>query len=195
MTLPLTGQISLRDVNVELGRARTAYIGMGQAETGAYGPINQNSFYRPNGLLPYKMSEWRGYNNNALPQVVICNIYGDAYNVPTAGDQWLQIYDLTADVSVLDQNFPLGTTFSFPPDTYVELIYGHNYRFNLVRDDPNPDYVNGGYTSLSLFNADSSVDLYDYQSFIPPTLGCQSTFDVVIPNLETLTLNFTSDYL
>jgi hypothetical protein len=34
-------------------------------EIGSYGAINQNSTYKPNGLSPYKISEWRGYNHNA----------------------------------------------------------------------------------------------------------------------------------
>ncbi len=65
MTLPSSGPLSFSAVNTELGRSSTDLISLEDAETGVYIAINQNSTSRPNGLSPYSMSEWYGYDQNA----------------------------------------------------------------------------------------------------------------------------------
>lgn len=66
MALQRTGQIGLGDINVELGRARTAQISLDTAENGGYFPINVNSRFRPNATNPAAISEWYGYNHERL---------------------------------------------------------------------------------------------------------------------------------
>lgn len=65
MPLPSSGQISMSQINTELGRSSTAQISLDAAENGAYGGINVNSASRPNSSNPAAMSEWYGYNHNA----------------------------------------------------------------------------------------------------------------------------------
>jgi len=65
--LQSSGQISMSDINLELNRASTSQISLDGAENGAYGAINGNSTSRPNGANPAAMSEWYGYNHNAVP--------------------------------------------------------------------------------------------------------------------------------
>ena len=67
MTLPRTGQLGLGDINVELGRSRTAQISLDTAENGGYGTINLNSRSSPNATNPAAVSEWYGYNHNFTP--------------------------------------------------------------------------------------------------------------------------------
>ena len=67
MTLPSSGQISFSDVNTELGRSSTDEMSLADAEGGVYAPINQNSPDKPDGVAPYSMSEWYGYDHNAGP--------------------------------------------------------------------------------------------------------------------------------
>jgi hypothetical protein len=67
MTLPRTGQIGLGDINVELGRSRTAQISLDTAENGGYGTINVESRLRPNATNPAAISEWYGYNHTFTP--------------------------------------------------------------------------------------------------------------------------------
>ena len=66
MTLPASGLITLGDINEELGRSRTAAIQLDKAENGDYGTINTCSPFFPNGANPAKISEWYGYNHNAV---------------------------------------------------------------------------------------------------------------------------------
>lgn len=68
MTLPAAyATISMGDINVELGRARTSYISLNTAENGGYATINTNSSSRPSSSDPAKISEWYSYNHGAAP--------------------------------------------------------------------------------------------------------------------------------
>jgi hypothetical protein len=67
MTMPSSGQISMGQINNELGRATSAQIGLDQAENGAYGALAPYSPSRPSGGNPAAMSEWWGYNGAAFP--------------------------------------------------------------------------------------------------------------------------------
>lgn len=64
MALPSSGQISMGDINVELGRSRTSQISLDAAENGSYGAINGCSPVVPSSGNPARMSEWRGYNHS-----------------------------------------------------------------------------------------------------------------------------------
>lgn len=66
MTLPASGQISIGDINTELGRAsNTANTSLNDAEDGVYATINTASSSRPSSTNPASMSEWYSYNHNA----------------------------------------------------------------------------------------------------------------------------------
>lgn len=68
MTLPAAfATISMGDINVELGRSRTANISLDAAENGSYATININSTSRPSSTNPATISEWYLYNHNATP--------------------------------------------------------------------------------------------------------------------------------
>lgn len=69
MALPSSGQISMSQINGELGRELQAQISLDTAENGGYGAINVNSSSRPNSSNPAAMSEWYSYNHSA----VACN--------------------------------------------------------------------------------------------------------------------------
>lgn len=194
MALPLTGQISFGDVNVELGRSRTALISLKNAETGVYIPLNVNSPYKPSGTEWYLMSEWRGYDQNYVPPMAYCTIWGDCYQVPSAGDNFIQITDLATDTVVFEYWFTNGFSWDGLAGEPVNLVIGNNYTFSLFREDLNGDFA-GGTTYLGLNNDSYSIDLSDSQSFTSGGVPyCQSTFDCLIPDSQNLYLYFTSDY-
>lgn len=53
----------MSQINTELGRSASANISLITAETGGYGAINPCSPSRPDGLVPYTINEWHGYNH------------------------------------------------------------------------------------------------------------------------------------
>ncbi len=67
MALPSSGELSMRDINAELGRTSTALIGLDEAENGVYATINTNSAFRPDPANPASISEWYRYNHTAGP--------------------------------------------------------------------------------------------------------------------------------
>lgn len=67
MALPAGGEISMGQINSELGRSFTALIGLDEAENGVYATINTNSAFRPDPANPASMSEWYRYNHTAGP--------------------------------------------------------------------------------------------------------------------------------
>lgn len=66
MTLPLSGPLSLNDINLELGRTSGTSIALNDAEDGTYATINVYSCKKPDSANPARVSEWYGYDHNAL---------------------------------------------------------------------------------------------------------------------------------
>jgi hypothetical protein len=98
MTLPISGQISFSNINTELDRSPTDQISLVDAETGIYVPINQNSPNRPDGNAPYAISEFYGYNNEALPGfpvtdgLLLALDAGDSNSYPGSGNLWTNLF-------------------------------------------------------------------------------------------------------
>jgi hypothetical protein len=63
MALQSSGQISMGDINVELGRTRTASISLDTAENGGYVTINARRPNKPSATNPATISEW--YSNHS----------------------------------------------------------------------------------------------------------------------------------
>lgn len=70
MTLPPSGQISFYDINIELGRSGTAQIGLDEAESNVYAPINECSAPFPADSRPASINEWYSYNHNAASTLI-----------------------------------------------------------------------------------------------------------------------------
>lgn len=66
MTMPASGQISISQINTELGRSSSAQASLDTAENGGYGAINPYSCKKPSSTNPAALSEWYGYDHNAL---------------------------------------------------------------------------------------------------------------------------------
>jgi len=112
MTITGSGQISFSNLNTELSRSSTAQLSLSDAEDGTITPINQNSPNRPDGSSPYEMSEWYGYNNNALPSfpvtdgLLLALDARDTNSYPGSGTTWFDLSDQGNDGTLIN-----GPTF------------------------------------------------------------------------------------
>jgi len=66
MTLPSSGQISMGDINVELGRSRTTQISLDEAENGSIVIIRSGASPKPSATNPATISEWYGYQHTVV---------------------------------------------------------------------------------------------------------------------------------
>jgi hypothetical protein len=138
MTLVLSGPISMGDINVELGRARTEKISLDTAENNGYVAINQNSASRPSSTNPATISEWRGYNHSAVapdttpPPRPIINL--DFYNGSVFSIAWEPVSDPSG---ILRYQIFFGTIPD--PPYYDEVTFEYtSYLFDAVA--PNTTY-------------------------------------------------------
>ena len=65
MPLTTSGQISLDDIQVELGRAAGSEVKLGAASEGDYAAINTQAGAFPDGSAPHAISEWYEYDHGA----------------------------------------------------------------------------------------------------------------------------------
>jgi len=194
MTLPLSGPLSLGDINVELGRSRTSLVGIKEAEYGDYIPLNPYSPYKPNEYVECYFSEWYGYDQNYAPPSAPMEIYGDFYDTPYIGDNWLQITDLDVDEMILDYRPAPGSGNDWVNGLPLNLVIGHTYRFNLLREDLVGQYPDG-FVNMQMNDSALTVDQYADGYFSYPSANyCQATFDVLIPNGNLFYLYFTTGY-
>jgi hypothetical protein len=104
MALPTTGTISMSQINGALNRQFNASIGLKKSQIGTYASINTNSTLRPNGIEPFAMSKWKGYDKDAGGSVVSyevtlynqCNgdVLGNFFmDTPSIADATIIAYD------------------------------------------------------------------------------------------------------
>jgi len=104
MALPTTGTISMSQINGALNRQFNASIGLKESQIGSYASINTNSALRPNGIAPFAMSKWRGYDKDAGGGVVsyevtlynrcIGDVFGNFFmDTPSIADATIIAYD------------------------------------------------------------------------------------------------------
>jgi hypothetical protein len=146
MTMPSSGEIGMRLINVELRRAScVAQISLDTAENGGYATINTNSRSYPNASNPAALSEWYGYDHRARPvaaEFIPLPEVGYANNTSTAlfwldqacrnsvnrpGRYWGIEENLVATASTTDF-YTNSTGTTFPPAGYyaqfgTEAIY------------------------------------------------------------------------
>lgn len=68
-TLPSTGSISLSQIYSVFGKTLGPSISLASASTGVYGAIKTTSTFRPDGIAPHAMSEFRGYDHSGIDTV------------------------------------------------------------------------------------------------------------------------------
>lgn len=112
--LQSTGQISMNDINLELGRASGSQISLDDAEGGLYGAINLLSASKPSPSNPATLSEWYGYNH-LTPDVTAPTIPGGFTFYNPSGGPFID-YDG-------DGNFDYGVAWSASTDNLAVTGY------------------------------------------------------------------------
>lgn len=95
MALPTSGPISMGDINVELGRSRTASISLNNAQNGLIVPLRTAALPKPTSNDQASISEWRGYQHSPPVDTI-------APSAPTNVSAYFDMYDtvyITWDVS------------------------------------------------------------------------------------------------
>jgi hypothetical protein len=108
MTMPASGQISMSQINTELGRASNAEISLDTAENGGYATINVSSASKPSSANPATMSEWYSYNHNATHTVTV-QVQGNNGGSSEAAEVY---YKIGAGAWTLLSSANLGGTYA-----------------------------------------------------------------------------------
>lgn len=144
-----SGQISMGDINEELGRIRTSQISLDTAENGGYGAINTNSNSKPSNTNSTTISEWYGYNHAAVSSGG-GSTGGGTVNT---GVIWNNTgHTISATYMAIKAN---GTNIAYV--TLPSLANGASFNFNT------------SYTNLIFYDGTFVVDLYT------PTVGITSS--------------------
>ncbi|MBO9586636.1 MAG: hypothetical protein J7574_20915 [Flavobacterium sp.] len=162
MALSTTGSLSLGDINVELGRTRTASISLDAAENGSYVAINQNSSSRPSSSNPATISEWRGYNHFATAPSITITSYSSGNLYFTVSGTGYSPSTLTVKTSTTSStgpwsnstagsNSPRGvsiptvTTWFMIEDAINTSVFSNVYQFVVANDTTPPSVPTGIY--------------------------------------------------
>lgn len=138
MALPLSGQISMNDIRVELGIPTQSPFGLDEARNGTYVPLNTCSPYLPPSTGPISLSDWYGYDHSTSCDITINLITSGGGGFVTVTNQSTFVnYTITAVDATGTGTVPIGS--------YNVTNYGLNNPC-----DP-PQYINVTPMSFSLF--------------------------------------------
>lgn len=80
MALPLSGQITMDDIRIELGVSTQSPFGLNEARSGTYVAINSCSTYKPPSTGQVSLSDWYGYNQTQSCGPSYDFYYADEYS-------------------------------------------------------------------------------------------------------------------
>lgn len=79
MALPLSGQISMNDIRIELGVPSQSPFSLDAARAGTYVAINPCSTYKPPATGQVSLADWYGYDQNQSCGPTYNVFYADEY--------------------------------------------------------------------------------------------------------------------
>jgi hypothetical protein len=138
MALPLSGQISMNDIRIELGIPTQTPFSLSDAVNGVYVVINTCSPFYPSTTPPYNLSNWYGYDHS---YVCCYSVAGNWYrstlssaNACTLPGTVQNLYNSTGTTPVLNEYVYRNTSCTIPafPGWYSD---GSNW-FYIEGTDP-----------------------------------------------------------
>ena len=168
-------QISMSQINTELGRSATAEISLDSAENGSYATINTCSQYYPSSSNPATMNEWHGYNHSAACLYAFTMYYyntGDGYYGGTSATQacaatyTYTVYGTTSTIQT-------GTRLYYNSNSTGEVEGSNNTSYYWFKiDGYSFSYTQGsGNGVANLASCSSGTDYYHYYV---DSYGCTS---------------------
>ena len=111
MALPLSGQISMNDIRVELGISTQSPFGLDEARNGTYVTLNGCSPYLPPTGGTISLSDWYGYNHSTACEITVdLNIgSGGGGFVTVTNQSTLADYTITAVDTTGQGTVPTGS--------------------------------------------------------------------------------------
>jgi len=97
MAMPDYGStIRMSQINVELGRSLNTTISLSSAEKGGYVALESDSVWIPDGVAPFKMNEWYGYDHSASGWTVEKSLLHDGVDDYSrwTGSDWTKIANI-----------------------------------------------------------------------------------------------------
>nr|WP_294788203.1 hypothetical protein [uncultured Flavobacterium sp.] len=114
MALPVSGSISLNQINIELGKPSGSPISLANASTGGYGTLSPYSPSKPDGVAPHRVSEFYNYNHAATAPSITITSYNSGYIYFTVSGTGYSPSALTVKRSTSSANGPWTTDTAGP---------------------------------------------------------------------------------
>lgn len=170
-------QISMSQINTELGRSSTATISLDTAENGGYATINTCSPYYPAANNPATMDEWHGYNHSAACLTSFTMYYyntGDGYYGGTSATEACAA-TYTATVYSSTSTIGNGTRLYYNSNGTGEVEGSNNTSYYWFKiDGYSFSYTQGSGNGIANLASCSGTDYYHYYATAYSCPSCGS---------------------
>lgn len=174
-------QVSMSQINTELGRSATATISLNTAENGGYGTINTCSQYYPLAADPATLNEWHGYNHSAACLTAYTMYYYGTGDGLYGGTDATQACAATNTFTVYGSTSTIqaGTRLYYNSNGTSEVEGSNNTIYYWFKIGSNSfSYLQGTGNGVSSLGSCSSPSYYHYT--VDAVYTCNVSFQCVV---------------